>query len=130
MCAIFGGGSGMWTFSYSQLCKLEWPTQALVNTYKQYKKHDSVSWALIHNKFRGVPTRYVAAVIPPDPENPLVLHLGETLKISMCNVLTQQGPKAYNREKHNFSLKELDLKDMTSEEIYNKYKSLKSATEW
>lgn len=130
MCAINCGGSGMWFSSYDQLCKLEWSVQALINTYKKYKRHDSVSWALIRNKFKGIPTRYVAAVIPPYPENPLVLHIGEVLKTSMCNVLNQGGPKAYNREKHNFYIKELELKDMSAKEIYDKYKMLDSATIW
>lgn len=130
MCAVNCGGSGFWLSSYNQLCELEWPTIALTNTYKQYKKHDSVSWALIRNKYGNVTTRYVGAVMPPDPENPLVLHLGEVLKTSMCNVLTREGPKAYNREKHNFAIKELELKDMTAKEIYDKYKMLDSATIW
>lgn len=130
MCAIFGGGSGAWLMSYEQLCKLEWPTPFLINTYKQYKKHDTSSWALIRNKYNGVPTRYVAAIIPPDPENPLVLHMGEVLKCSMCNVLTREGPSAYRREKHNFALKELELKNMSAKEIYDKYKMLDSATIW
>lgn len=130
MCAVFGGGSGFWCMSYDQLCKMEWPTPALLNTYKQYKRHDSVSWGLLRAKFKGVPTRYVGAVIPQDPENPLVLHMGEVLKTSMCNVLTQQGPREYARQKHNFEIKELQLKDMSAKEIYDKYKHLKSATEW
>jgi len=130
MCAVFGGGSGFWLMSYDQLCKLEWPTQLLMNTYKQYKRHDTSSWALIHNKFKGIYTRYVAAVMPLDSENPLVLHMGEVLKTSMCNVLTRQGPAAYRRMKQNFSLKELELKDMSAKEIYDKYKMLDSATIW
>ena len=130
MCAINHGGSGAWFSNFSQLCKLEWPTPALINTYKQYKKHDSVSWALIRNKFKGLPTRYVAAVIPPDPENPLVLHLGEVLQTSMCNVLTRSGPKEYRKVKHSFDLKELALKNMSAQEIYDKYKMLDSATIW
>jgi len=130
MCAVNCGGSGMWFSSYDQLCKLEWPTHALINTYKQYKKHDSVSWALIRNKFKGKPTRYVAAIMPPDPENPLVLHIGEVLQTSICNVLTREGPRAYRNIKRNFELRELQLKDMTAKEIYDKYKMLDSATIW
>lgn len=130
MCSVFGGGSGFWVMSYNQLCNLEWPTKGLLNTYCQFKRHDTTSWALIRNKYNLKPVRYVAGVIPPDPDNPLALHMGEVLGTSMCNVLTRQGPKAYNREKHNFSLKELELKDMSAKEIYDKYKHLKSATEW
>ena len=124
MCSIHGGGSGFWFSNFSQLCKLEWPISGFLNTYKRFKRQDTTSWFLIKKKYNMVPTRYVAGVIPPEKYNPLVLHIGETLKCSMCNVLNNQGPAVYNREKHNFSLKELELKDMTAIEIYDKYKML------
>jgi hypothetical protein len=130
MCSVHGGGSGFWFFNFSQLCKLKWPIEGLLNTYGKFKRQDTTSWALIKKKFNMVPTRYVAGVIPPDKENPLVLHMGEVLKCSMCNVLNNLGSKVYNREKHNFSLKELELKDMSAKEIYDKYKMLDSATIW
>ena len=130
MCSIHGGGSGFWFSNFLQLCKLEWPIEGLLNTYKRFKRQDSTSWSIIKQKYNMVPTRYVAGVIPPDKDNPLVLHMGEVLKTSMCNVLNQGGTKAYNREKHNFSMKELELKDMSAKEIYDKYKMLDSATIW
>jgi len=129
MAAVHGGGGCCWAFDYEKLCKLVWPAGALLNTYKKYKRQDTTAWNLIKRKYNK-PVRYVGGIIPPDPENPLVLHIGETLKTSMCNVLTREGPAAYRRQKHNFELKELELKDMTAKEIYDKFKMLKSATEW
>jgi len=130
MAAVHGGGGACWAFDYEKLCKLQWPTESLMNTYQKYKRQDTVSWSLIKSKFNYKPVRYVGGIIPPDPENPLVLHLGEVLQTSICNVLTREGPAAYNREKHNFELRELQLKDMTAKEIYDKYKMLDSATIW
>lgn len=130
MCSIHGGGSGFWFMNYSQLCKLEWPIEGLLNTYKQFKRQDTTSWALIKQKYNMTPTRYVAGVIPPDKENPLVLHIGEVLKTSMCNVLNQEGTMGYNKVKQNFYIKELELEYMTAKEIYDKYKMLDSATIW
>jgi len=130
MAAVHGGGGCCWIFDYEKLCKLQWPTESILNTYKKYKRQDTTAWGLIKAKFGNVPTRYVGGIIPPDPENPLVLHIGEVLQTSMCNVLTRQGPKAYNREKHNFELRELELKNMTAKEIYDKFKMLDSATIW
>lgn len=130
MCSVHGGGSGMWFMSYEQLCKLVWPIEGLLNTYKQFKRQDTTSWALIKRKYNMKPTRYVAGVIPPDKNNPLVLHIGESLQCSMCNVLTREGPRAYSREKQNFYIKELELQYMSAKEIYDKYKMLDSATIW
>jgi len=110
--------------------QLRWPDGALINTYKSYKKQDTTAWSIIKLKYKNQPTRYVGGIIPPDPENPMVLHLGEVLQTSICNVLTRQGPKEYRKVKHSFDLKELQLKDMSAKEIYDKYKMLESATVW
>jgi len=130
MCSIWGGGSAFWFNDFNELCKMEMPLDLILKTYGKYKGHDTGMWNFICNKFKMVPVRYVGAVIPPDPENPLVLHIGESLGCSICNILTREGPVAYNREKHNFAIKELELKDMTAKEIYDKYKMLDSATIW
>lgn len=130
MAAVHGGGGCCWAFDYDKLCKLRWPDGALINTYKSYKKQDTTAWSLIKLKYKNIPTRYVGGIISPDPENPMVLHMGEVLQTSMCNVLTREGPAAYRREKHNFELKELQLKNMSAKDIYDKYKHLESATKW
>lgn len=130
MCSVHGGGSGFWFCNFSQLCNLEWPLAGLLNTYNRFKRHDTTSWELIKRKYNYLPTRYVAGIIPVNNENPLVLHMGEVLGTSMCNVLTQSGPKEYSKEKQKFKIKELELKNLSALEIYNKYKMLDKATIW
>ena len=124
----WGGGSGFWFMNYEQLCKTEWESKYFANTYKQFKRHDITSWFRIKDKYKRF-INFVSGIKSPD-DKPLVLHIGEVLKCSMCNVLTKKGPSEYKRVKSEFLLKELDLVNMSAKEIYNKFKSLKAATIW
>lgn len=124
----WGGGSGFWFMDYKQLCKTKWENKYFANTYKKFKGHDVTSWFRIKNNNNGF-INYVAGIKPPD-DTPLVLHIGEVLQTSICNVLTRKGPQEYKRIKSDLLLKEMDLRDMTAKEIYDKFKTLKSATNW
>jgi len=128
VCTNWGGGSGFWFMNYEQLLKTKWETELFSNVYKRFKRHDTISWSRINNKSKNI-INYVAGIKPPD-DNPLVLHIGGVLNCSMCNVLTKQGPSEYKKVKSNFIIKELALANMSSLDIYNKYKSFKTATDW
>lgn len=124
----WGGGSGFWFFDYNQLLMLKWGSEELIKTHGIHKKQDSTSWFMIRRR-RGV-INFVAGLIPPKSNDPLVLHIGEVLKSSICNVLTRQGPDVYRRTKHTLEDKELSLRNLSAEQIYNKYKHLDSAKIW
>jgi len=124
----WGGGSCFWFFDYNQLLMLEWESEELVKTYNCYKKQDSTSWFMIKRR-KGI-INFVAGVKPPKDDDPLVLHVGEVLQSSMCNVLTRQGPDVYRRTKHTLEDKELSLRNLSAKQIYDKYKHLTAATVW
>jgi len=128
MCTSWGGGSGFWFMNYEQLCKTKWESKHFYNVYNRFKRHDTVSWCRINDK-RLKFTNYVAGIKPPT-DNPLVLHMGGVLECSMCLSLEDKKPMDYKRAKPNFLIKELVLANLSSIDIYNKYKSFKLATDW
>ena len=129
IASCWGGGSGFWFFDFNQMLNLEWDYEDIIKTHGIYKKQDSTTWFMIRRR-KGENINFVAGIIPPKKDDPLVLHIGESLKCSMCNILTREGIDAYKRNKHILTNKELELKNLSSKEIYDKFKYLESAKIW
>ena len=113
-----GGGSGFWFMTTQMLAKHVWGISEVNQTYKRFKRHDTTMWNTIR-RLRGASTKYVTGVIPPDPEQPLVLHLGSVVG-SMCNQLTTGQ---YNEDmKSRHEVNDDSIKNMTHAELFEKYK--------
>lgn len=121
--ASFGGGSGFWFMNYETFNNINWEPQEFVNIFKNhYKKHDTTMWAKLIHRYKGNP--YVLGVIPPDPENPLVLHLGGVTG-SLCNVLVS---KRYGDDVELRYQADKQLEKHTHRELFEKYKH--TCKEW
>lgn len=133
--ACSGGGSGHWIMSYRMLQMLKWSPNDYFNTYKHFKRQDTTTWMMIRNKYNNTfnnnyaKVNYVAGIVPPQNNNPLVIHMGGVLG-SMCNALEFNNIRSYSEIKSKLDKKELELKDMTHQEIYNKYKMIPSVRNW
>lgn len=114
-----GGGSGFWFMNSDMIKKhiKRWTPIEVAKTYKIFKKHDSTMWESIAKVLRGRATSYLIRVVSPNDNYPLVLHLGPVVG-SMCKSLMS---KNYIHEKHTFDATELELKDMSVDEIIEKF---------
>jgi len=114
-----GGASGMWFMAQKMLPKLVWNPDDILSVYKRFKRHDSMTWRLINRKTRGNRIMYVMRIKPPTMDNPFILHLGGVFG-SFCNSLNK---KKFNDEvRQEFKHHDEEVKDMTPEEIFEKYK--------
>jgi len=120
-----GGASGMWFMTSIMLPKLIWQDEDILAVYKRFKRHDSMTWRLINRNSKGSRNRisnrimYVLRVKPPSTDNPFILHLGGVFG-SFCNALSKM--KYSETIRQDFEKHDKEVKDMTVQQIYEKYK--------
>ena len=119
-----GGGSGFWFMNKKQLLMMNslWTHKVISNSYGHYKRHDTSTWFAIKQKHGAI--KYNAAI---KADQPLVLHLGGVIG-SICNVLTSK--KDYNELSKDMKIREETLKELTVEEIFEKFKNNPNTFNW
>jgi hypothetical protein len=113
-----GGASGMWFMKPNMLPRVAWKPEDILAVYKQFKRHDSITWRLINRRNGNNRVDYVMRVIPPNMDIPPVIHLGGIFG-SLCNQLTR---KNYNAGMTNeFKQNDENVKDLSIEDLLSKY---------
>ena len=111
-----GGASGMWFMNRRMLQKHVWNEKDIASVYGRFKKHDSMSWNVINRKNHGARINYVLRVMPIKDKT-LLIHLGGLVG-SMCNSLAKH---TFDADKQQFQIRDEDVKNMTIEELFDKY---------
>jgi len=114
-----GGASGMWFMDYNMLMDIRWDNSFITTVFNITKRHDTNTWNGIRSKFG--PIQYVVGIIPPN-NLPIALHMGSQTG-SICNELKR---RSYDLDKENIKKAEEKFKDMSCDEIFDKYKTITS----
>lgn len=114
--AGFGGSSGIWFMSDKMMKKFRWEKESIFKAYGRFKTHDTGAWGQIKRTFGKI--HYVAAVVPPYKENPLILHIGDIIGGSICNKLENHK----RVDLLDAQEKDIAISELSVAELFNKYK--------
>ena len=109
-----GGNGACWVMNYDMLKEIKWTNEEMALVYEKCKQSDSLTWEKLRHKYPEM--NYLAAVIPPDNNEPLVEHFGGLLGsvcISVTNSIYDESVKT------EYANNELQYENMSIQEIFN-----------